>query len=177
MRDERFAIAFLLNRRRGLEQRLERPVRADQLARALFADARHAFDVVDAVAHQREDVHDLVRTYAELFDDAVGVEPEAFVARVVDLDAVADELEEVLVAGDDRHVEAGLARLSRQRADHIVGLVPRESEHGHAEGFARLAHPGHLFDEVGRHRRPIGLVVGGQFARGTSDPPDRTMRR
>ena len=37
---------------------------------------------------------------------AVGVVPGAFVARVVDADAVADQLEEVLVAGDDRRLEA-----------------------------------------------------------------------
>ena len=52
----------------------------------------------------------------------VGVEPRAVVLRVVDLDAVVDELEEVLVAGDDRDVEAGLDRLRRQRPDHVVGL-------------------------------------------------------
>ena len=163
MGDQRLAIALLLNARRGLEQRVERTVRRDQLARTLLADARHPFDVVDAVAHQREHVHDLVGPHAELFADAGLVEPEPFVARVVDFEAVADELEEVLVARDDRDLEPALARLARQRPDHVVGFVPREGQHRDAERLAGLAHPRHLLGQVGRHRRTVRLVVGGQL--------------
>ena len=50
--------------------------------------------------------------------------PSSF--RVVDRDAVVHELEEVLVAGDDRHLEAGVDRLRRQRPDHVVGLEALE---------------------------------------------------
>jgi hypothetical protein len=54
---------------------------------------------------------------------ALGVVPRALVARVEHADAVVHELEEVLVAGDDRHLEAlSAARRTRQRADHVVGL-------------------------------------------------------
>ena len=95
----------------------------DQIARALLADAGHALDVVDGVAHQREHVHDLRRRDAEFLLDARGVVPRAFVARVVDADAVADELEEVFVAGDDRDLRCpAAAALRRERADHVVGL-------------------------------------------------------
>ena len=65
----------------------------DQIARALFADAGHALDVVDRVAHQREHVDDLVRRDAELLLHAAGVVPRAFVARVEDADAVAARAE------------------------------------------------------------------------------------
>jgi hypothetical protein len=47
--------------------------------------------------------------------------------------ACGDELEEILVAGHDRHFEARRMRLHRQRADDIVGLVALVSEHGYAE--------------------------------------------
>ena len=51
----------------GVRQQLfERAVLRDQIAGALLADARHAFDVVDRVAHQREDVDHLLRRHAEL---------------------------------------------------------------------------------------------------------------
>jgi hypothetical protein len=53
------------------QQRLERTVARDQVARPLFADARHALDVVDRVSHQREHVHDLLRRDAELLLDAM----------------------------------------------------------------------------------------------------------
>ena len=67
----------------------------------------HALDVVDAVAHQRQHVDHLIRPHAELLDDARRVVPGAFIARVEDANAVADELEEILVAGDDRDLESG----------------------------------------------------------------------
>ena len=53
---------------------------------------------------------------------ALGVVPRALVARVVDADAVADELEEILVAGDDRRLHAVRGGLRRQRPDHVVGF-------------------------------------------------------
>src|SRR6188472_152473 len=54
-------------------------------------------------------------------------------------------------------------RLHRQRADDIVGLEGLRGEDRHAERFTRLVHPRNLFGEVGRHRRPVGLVVGGHL--------------
>ena len=74
----------------------------------------------------------------------------------------ADELEEILVAGDDRDVESRGARLHRQRADHVVGLESLERQDGHAERFAGLSHQWHLLGQVGRHRRAVRLVVGGE---------------
>ena len=106
---QRFAVALVLDLGGVRDQVLERAVGGDQLARALLADAGHALDVVDRVAHQREHVDDLVRRDAELLLHARGVVPGALVARVEDADAVADELKEVLVAGDDRR------RRSRRR--------------------------------------------------------------
>ena len=60
----------------------------------------------------------------------------------------SDELEEILVARDDRHVEAGRARLHRQRADHVVGLEPLGREHRHAQRFAGLVHERHLLRQI-----------------------------
>ena len=139
-------------------------MRRDQLARALLADARHALDVVDAVAHERQHVDDLIGPHAELLDDAGRVEPGALVARVVDADAVADELEEVLVAGDDRDVEALRARACVASVPITSSASkPLERQDGHAERLAGFAHERHLLGEVGRHRRAVRLVVGGEL--------------
>ena len=74
-----------------------------------------------------------------------------------------DELEEVLVAGHDRDLEAGGDGLRRQRSDHVVGFEPLVGEDRNAERFARLVHPRNLLGEIRRHRRAVGLVVGRHF--------------
>ena len=142
------------------QQLLERAVLRDQIVRALLADARYAFDVVDRVPHQCEDVDHLLRSDAELLLHAVGVEPGAVIARVVDLDPAVHQLEEILVAGDDRHLEAGGHGLDRQRADHVVRFVALGRDDRHAERFTGLVDPRNLLREIRRHRRAIGLVVG-----------------
>src|SRR5262249_5780793 len=110
-------------RRRRREDRVERPVRGDQLTGALLADPGHAFDVVDAVSHQRQPVYALIGPDAELLEPSRRVVPRAFVARVVHADAVSDELEEVLVARDDRDVEPRLMPRPCQGSDDVIGLV------------------------------------------------------
>ena len=42
-------------------------------------------------------------------------------------------------------------------------------EHRHAERFARFVHVRHLLAQVGRHRRPVRLVVGGELVYSTDD--------
>ncbi len=104
--EQRFAILLLRHLGGVLEQGVERAVGGDQIARALLADAGHALDVVDGVAHQRQHVDDLIGRDAELLLHSGRVVPGAFVARVEDADAVAHQLKEVLVAGDDHDVVA-----------------------------------------------------------------------
>ena len=129
-------------RRRILEQRVERAVRRNQIARALLADAGHALDVVDGVSHQREHVDHLFGSDAELRLDAFRVVPRAFIARVEHANArrVVDELKEILVARHDRDRPAVGHAAHRQRADHVVGFEAGEGEHLHAERLARLVH-------------------------------------
>jgi hypothetical protein len=138
---------------------LERAVLDDQLARALFADPRYAFDVVDRIAHQREHVDDLLGRHAEFLAHARRVVPRAFVARVEDADAVAHQLEEILVHGDDGDIKPCGRGLHRQRANHIVGLVAFGVQNRDAERFARGVHHRNLDGELVGHRRAVGLVV------------------
>ena len=104
------------------EQRLEVAIGGDQVLRTFLTDAGDALDVVDRVPHQRDDVDNLRGLDTEPLFDAGRVVPRTVFFWVVDLDAVVNELEEVLVPGHDRHVEASLSRLRRQRPDHVVGL-------------------------------------------------------
>ena len=159
------------------EKSVEVSVGRDQVPRTLLADPRHALDVVDRVAHQRQDVDDLARRNAELLLHALGVVPRPVVARVVDLHSVVDELEEVLVAGHDRDLEAGGDGLRRQRSDHVVGFEPLVGEDRYAERLARLVDPRNLLGEIRRHRRAVGLVVRRHFRSEGRDPAGRTRRR
>ncbi len=143
----------------AVEQRLDRTELGDQLARPLFADSRHAGDVVDRVAHQGEDVRDLLRRHAEVLDHAGGV--VTLVAPGVEQRHVrTDELHQVLVGRHQHDLVAGGRRLLRQRAHDVVGLVVVELEARDAEGFDRLADVGDLRHEILGHRRAVGLVVG-----------------
>ena len=161
MGQQRLALLLRLHLASRGQQRVERAVGGNQIARALLADARYALHVVGGIAHQRQHVDHLPGPHAELRRHALGVEPGAVVFRVVDADVPAHQLVEILVAGDDRHAEAGVGRLPRQRADHVVGFEAFARQNRHAHGFAGFVHPRNLLGQVRRHRRAVGLVVGG----------------
>ena len=163
MRQQAFAIALVLDLLCVLNQVVERAVLRDQLARTLVADAGHAFDVIDGVAHQRHDIDHLVGGDAELLLDPGGVVPRAFVARIEHADAVAHQLEKILVEGDDHRLETGAGRLHRQRTDDIVGFIPIGRNDRDAERLARRVDHRDLDCELIRHRRAIRLVVAGEI--------------
>src|SRR5206468_1407968 len=113
----------------------------------LVADARHAFDVVDGVAHQRQHIDHLVRRDAQLLFDRGGVVPRAFVARVEYPDAVVHQLKEVLVERDEDRVEAGGGVLYAQHGDEDV------------DGVSRLPLRIAQQSPIGRaHRRMVGAI-------------------
>src|SRR5690606_40944498 len=78
--------------------------------------------VVHAVAHQRQQVDDLVRPHAVLLHDGLVAVHAAAAHGVHQGDARAHQLHEVLVAGGDRDVQACL------RTGHEIGRAScRES--------------------------------------------------
>src|SRR5690606_19030545 len=167
--DQPVAQLARLHRRRRVERAPQRAVILDQLRRGLRPDAVDARDVVDAVAHQREHVAHLFRRHAELLDhlgdadalvlhrvehvDAAALDP------VVGLGALADELHQVLVARDDRHVPPAPRRLPGIGGDQVVGLEVVLLDARQAERARRVADQRELRNEVLRRRRPVGLVL------------------
>ena len=157
--DQPLSIALALDLRRVLEQRLERAVLRDQLRRAGLADARHAGDVVDAVAEQRHHVGHLLGRHTEVLAHALAV--EALLAqRVVDRHAVVHELHQVLVEGDDGHLVSRFGSTAGDRAEHVVRLVARRLEDRDAVGLDQPADVRNLRAQVVRHRRAVRLVLG-----------------
>ncbi len=136
---------------------------ADQFARAFFADAFCAGDVVDGIAHERHHVGNFFRRHAHQFFYFCGVDDEiAFVraaAGAQDEDASADELHHVLVAGDDVDVQVTRGGLARQRADYVIGFVAVDFDGGQAHGFAEAAHEGKLDRQDPRAWAGAGLCI------------------
>ena len=107
----------------------------------------------------------------------LGVVPAAFVARVVDADAVAHQLKEVLVAGDDRDLVTFRRRPLGHCPDHVVGFVALVGDDRYAKRFAGAMDERDLTGELVGHRLAIGLVVRRPDRRGTSVPANRMMPR
>src|SRR5690606_29712823 len=125
-------------------------------------DAGHAGDVVDLVAHQREEIDYQLRPDTELgayaFDvvDATGHGVDQGNVR-------ADQLRHVLVAGGNHHVAPQRRALPRQGADHVIRLDPLDAE----QRQAQRTHAGmqwlDLAAQIIRHRRAVGFVFGEQL--------------
>jgi len=92
-------------------------------------------------------------------EDGRRVEAEVL-RRVEDGDPRPDELQEVLVRGDDDDLQAPLDRLPGEGRDRVVGLVARHLHDRHPQGLAHAPDVGHLDGEVVVHLRPVGLVLG-----------------
>src|SRR3546814_1857354 len=73
------------------------------------------------------DLAELAGRHAELLLDIFGAEP-AVVHRVVEIESGLDELHQILVRRDDRHLPALRQRGLGVTGDQIVGL-PRSEEH------------------------------------------------
>ena len=152
---------------RTLKQRLEIPVFGNELSRGLESDARRARHVVGRIAGERLDVDHPVGADAEIFDHLGRPEApllagscDAWLARsgVVHRDPRIDELHEVLVCGDDKHLGAGLARLSGIGGDDVVGLVAALLDRNHAEGRDGRPHQRELRHQFVRRFLPMRLV-------------------
>ena len=163
VRQERLAVALLRHVAGVREQLVERTEARQQLHRALVADARYAPDVVRGVAGERQHVHDSPGRDAEALPHAFDIEPRPFVARVEDDDRLVDQLQQVLVAGDDDDPVSCRVPLDRDGSDHVVGLEPRAGEDPHAQRLGGAVDQRHLDHQVVGHRRTVRLVVAGQF--------------
>ncbi len=144
---------------RRRDHAVEAAVLGQPLRRGLRPALLHTGNVVDAVAHQREVVDDLVRPHAELLHHRGGVE-RGVGHRVDEFDAGLDQLREILVAGRHRHVDACGDGALGQRADHVVGLDAVDAQDRKTERGDDRHHRLDLRDQVFRRGLPRRLVGG-----------------
>ena len=156
--DEVFPALLLLDLRRAGEQRFEIAIFGDELGRRLDANAGDARHIVHRVARQRLDVDDLIGRHAEFFHHFRRAHLTVL-HRVIQGDAGADQLHQVLVGGDDAAGGAGLNREARIGGDEVVGLVVLLLDAGDVEGTGGLADQAELRAEIGGRVWPLGLVL------------------
>jgi len=144
-----------------LECGLEGAELLDERDGGLLAHSLNPGDVVGGVAHQAEDVADLLGRDAEALDDGLAVNDLVVAAAdVEEFDVVADELHEVLVAGDDVALPAFGLGLPGDRAYQVVGLVARALDGRDAEALGHLVNQRQLLGHLVGHLLARGLVVG-----------------
>ena len=161
------------------EHALDVAILLDQLRGGLRPDAGNAGDIVDAVAHQGEHLADLLGRHAELLDHLVAADAPV-VHRVEHVEARLDQLHQILVGADDGDVPALAERGLGVAGDDVVGLEAVLLDAGNREGAGGVADQRELRHQLGRRRRPVGLVlvvhlVAERALRGVED--DREMGR
>ena len=140
----------------------QRAVLAEPLDGGPGADLGHPGHVIHAVAHERQIIDDAFGRQAELFDHPRAI--QIIIVHGVDqMDALVDDLREVLVAGRDDGLDVPLAGLARQGRDHIIGLDAIDAEQRDAQRADNLVQRPDLAGQLIRHGRPVGLVVGKQI--------------
>ena len=70
------------------------------------------------------------------------------------------QLQQIVVAAEDDHVDALLDGLDRQRADNVISLVSLDLEQRHLHRFEDASAPDDLIAHPGRGRRARALVLG-----------------
>ena len=136
--------------------------------RRLFADARHAGDVVGTVAHQAFDFDQLGRGHAVFFADGILVHRQRFaVGGQKHGGGFVHQLQTVPVAGGQQGGAALRLVGGGQRAQDIVGLPARLADLGKTQVGQQLFQHRHLLGQFLRHAVAGGLVaVVGVMAEG-----------
>ena len=157
--DQGFAALGLFDLAGPFQQRFQIAIDAKQFGGGFHADAAHAGHIVDGVAGQRLNFHNLVRKDTELLHHLGGA--EALVLHCVEkLDlAVHDQLHQILVGGDDGAAGAGFHRHARIGGDEVVRLEIRHLHACDPEGARGVAHQRKLRDQIFRRIGTVRLVL------------------
>ena len=155
--DQRLAPLGLLDLFRALQQRFQISELIDQQGGGLDPDPGRTRHVVDTVPRQRLNIDHPFRPDAELGLHPFAINP-VVLHRVEHFHAAAHELHQVLVGTDDRAAPPGLARLTGQRGDDVIGFVVFLLKTGDVEGARGLACQRKLRHQVFGRGRTVGLV-------------------
>ena len=130
----------------------------------LFPYPWHAGNVVRSVAHQGLQVDHVDGVEAVLLPEGLrghilGGGLAHTGGHQLHLGAVGDQLQAVLVAGDDDAVPPRRLAFAADGADEVVGLVPGQLIAGHGHGRQHLLHHRQLHGQLRGHGLALGLVI------------------
>ena len=148
----------LLHPRGGLVEVFQGVMLADQLLCRFRADAGHAGNVVRAVAGKGEIVEQLTGRQAVLLRHRRLVH-HPVIHRVPQGHVGRDQLEQILVAGNDHHPAPLPGHAGGHRGDQVVRLLVVVLEHEDPVSGHTLADVRDLHGQILGHGRPVGLVL------------------
>ena len=129
----------------------------------LFADPRHSRDVVGRIAHQPEQIDDLLGVFQSVAFTHFLRTPNrggvAAAARTIHPDLLGHKLGEVLVWRHHEHVEAFLLGTLRKATDQVVCLKPGRLKHRNAHAFEDANDPWNAQLDVFWGLVPVRLVL------------------
>ena len=140
------------------EDILETAEALHQFGGGLLADPGDAGNVVGGIAGQAEEVRHALGGHPEALEDLRRT-GALFLHGIEEADPLADDLHQILVAGDhgDLHPLGGMA--AGDRGDHVIGFKTGDFHYRDVQGPDHLPDVGDLSGEIVRHRRPVGLVI------------------
>ena len=153
------------------ESVINRAIVMNDLHGAFRTNARRARNVVDRIAHQAEEIDELVRGHAKFLLDPGFIAPfdrrhwflslnDLRVLTHADDPRIDDHLAHVFVVRHDDCLQSFFGRLLRQRSDHIVCFEARHRNHRDVVGFAKPLDVRKLRSEILRHLLAIRFVIG-----------------
>ena len=157
--DQSFTTLGLFDLAGPFQQRFQIAIDAKQFGSGFHADAAHAGHIIDGVAGQRLNFHNLVRKDPELLHHLGGAEA-LVLHRVEKLDlAVHNQLHQILVRGYDGAAGAGFHRHARISGDEIIRLEVGHLDASDPEGACGVAHQRKLWDQIFRRIGTVRLVL------------------
>ena len=129
-----------------------------QTQRGFLADAGHARNVIDLVAHQRQVIDDQLRANTKFFFYPFNIHHG--VGHGVDQgDVRINQLGHILIAGRDHHGTAMGGTFARQGANHVVRLYAFNTEQRQAQGLDAGVQWLDLYAQIIGHGRAMGFVL------------------
>ena len=161
-----------LRGRHGGIQGVNGAIPLDQCHGGLFPHPLDPGNIVGGIPHQGLQVHNMDGIEAVLLPEGVrghilGCGAAHAGGHQLDGGGVGDQLEGVLVPGDDHRRPAGGGVLHRNGSNEIVGLPAVQLIHGDIHGRQHFLQQRHLAGQLVGHPLPLGLIaLVGQMAEG-----------
>ncbi|BCO10012.1 hypothetical protein GF1_23880 [Desulfolithobacter dissulfuricans] len=146
----------------GIHRRIDSfqgPVFADKLLGGLGPHPGHPGNVVRTVAGEGEIIEQLMRLEA-IFRKDRGHVHELIAHGIPHHHLLGDQLQQVLVPGNDHHPAAGRHQVVHRRGDQIIGLHVVMFKSWDVIGLDDFPHIGNLRLQIIGHGRTVGLVLG-----------------